>query len=108
MIIKNETNDELLAMKAFNSRFMGLMWRRIDSDEACVLRNPLNDRFNAGIHMFFVPQELDVLWLDEGMRVVDRKHCIKWRLYWPVRKASYVVELLDAKNAKLGDSLSLK
>ncbi len=105
MIIRNATQKKILAKKAFFSAMFGLMFRKITKDEACVLENKFNDRLGAGIHMFFVPQELDVLWLDKNKKVVDRKHCKCWKFYWPKSKAKWIIELLDAKNTKIGDKI---
>ncbi len=107
MIIKNVTSRKILARNAWESRFLGLMFKKLRKGEACVLKNPYNDRLGAGIHMFFVPQELDVLWLDEKGVVVDKKHCKRWRLYFPEKSASYVVELLDAGNTKINDEIRM-
>ncbi len=106
-MIKNITQNKVIAKKHFFSGPFGLMFKKIKKDEACILVNKLNDKLNAGIHMFFVPQELDIIWADKNLKVVDVKHCKKWRLYWPKEKAYYIIELLDAKGTKVGDVLKL-
>jgi uncharacterized membrane protein (UPF0127 family) len=62
--------------------------------------------------MFFVPQDLDIIWVSRDMKVVTVKHCPKaswnpktWKTYWPEAPAQYVIELLDAKSAKKGDKI---
>lgn len=105
MKIINKTSNKTIARKAWLSSPLGLMFKRISDDEACVLINEANDRIGSGIHMFFVPQELDIIWVNNEMKVVDVKHCKKWRFYWPKKGAKYVIELLDAKRTKTGDKI---
>ena len=95
----------LLARRAWFSSPFGLMFKKIKPGEACILTNNALDRIGAGIHMLFVPQELDVIWTDEKMRVVDIKHCRKWRFYWPKKGAKYIIEMLDMKGTKIGDKI---
>nr|MBD3312147.1 DUF192 domain-containing protein [archaeon] len=117
MIIKNKTNGKVLARNAWvceslKARCRGLMFRRISEEEGCVLLNPYNDVLGASIHMFFVPQDLEVLWVDEDYRVVSVRKCQKatlnpltWRTYTPSRPAKYVVELLNAKGTLKNDKI---
>jgi len=99
-------NNKLLARHAWFSGPFGLMFKRLRPGEACVLTNNSVDRIGAGIHMLFVPQELDIIWTDDKMRVVDLKHCKQWRFYWPNKPAKYVIEMLDAKKTRIGDKIS--
>lgn len=117
MIIKNKTNGKLLASnawlcKSLKDRLRGLMFKQISSEEGCVLHNPHNDLMGASIHMFFVPQDLEVVWVNEDYKVVSVKKCrratinpLTWRTYMPPRPAKYVIEVLDAKGTLKGDEI---
>ena len=50
---------------------------------------------NASIHMLFMKTPIDVMWLDENQKVVDRVvHLQPWTLnYTPKRPAKYIVEM---------------
>ena len=106
MIIKDLTSGEVIASEAFYGGLTGLMFKKLRSGEACVLINPLNDKLNAGIHTFFVPQELDVIWVNDSGVVVDVKHCKKWRFYWPSSKARMIIEVLRASRVSVGDEIT--
>ena len=116
MIIKNKNNGKVLALKAWECRTLrercrGLMFRKISSDEACVLVSDYESLLNSSIHMMFVPQPLHVIWLNDDREVVSVKKLPKanlltwWRTYAPSKPAKYVIELLDKKGTLVGDKL---
>ena len=117
MIIKNKANGKVLASnvilcESFIDRCRGLMFRKISESDSCILINSNESVFESSIHMMFVPQDLEVVWADEDLRVVDVKKCKKgslnpltWRTYKPRKAAKYVIELLNAKGTLKGDRL---
>jgi len=117
MIIRNKSNGKTLATNAWlcktlGSRCKGLMFKRISSDDCCVLVNPRQSVLDSSIHMMFVPQDLHIIWVDEDLKVVSVKKCkrasinpLSWRTYLPDRPAKYVIELLNAKGTLVGDRI---
>jgi uncharacterized membrane protein (UPF0127 family) len=79
----------------FLSRFRGLMLRpSLSPNEGIIMVQPVEDRINAAIHMFFMNFDIAVVWLDHDYRVVDAQYARRWRpAYTPARAAKYVIEL---------------
>lgn len=62
------------------------------------------------IHMAFVGFPIDVVWLDDSMKVVDvRMASPGWKVYYPKRKSSFVLEMAagEAGGLKIGTRLRL-
>ncbi|WP_297091226.1 DUF192 domain-containing protein [Thermococcus sp.] len=75
----------------FFKRFRGLMLVR-NINYALVFVLPAETKANASIHMFFMLDDIDVIWLDSSRRVVDFRTAKKWRLYTPKKAAKYIIE----------------
>jgi len=117
MIIKNKSSQKTIAdnawlCKTLKERLKGLMFKKINDNDACVLVSPYESLVDSSIHMMFVPQDLQIIWTDSELRVVSVKKCRKasinplsWRSYTPSKPARYVIELLDAKGTMKGDKL---
>jgi len=117
LIIKNKSNGKVLASNvilcdSFLKRCKGLMFKKISESDCCILVNPYMSTFESSIHMMFVPQDLEVVWADEDLNVVDVKKCkrgtlnpLTWRTYKPRKPAKYVIELLNARGTLKGDEL---
>ena len=107
----NETKDKVWhgrvkVADTFFKRFKGLMLKsRIDY--ALVFILPGEARINATIHMFFMLQSIDILFLDRSMKIVDIKEAKPWRIYTPKKSARYVIEtppgVANHLNAEEGD-----
>lgn len=94
---------------SFLSRFLGLMFKR-SIDKGLVLKIPPGrGRRGSGIHMFFMRIPLDVLFLDENKKVVDKIHLKPWQVYNPKKPARFVIELPEgtfkASKIDMGDEL---
>jgi len=89
-------------------RAKGLMFRK-KFNGAIVLALPRSTRINASIHTFFMRFPIDVLFLDEEKRVVDKSLNIKpWTINkTPKKAAKYVVELPagKARDVKIGEKV---
>lgn len=60
-------------------------------------------------HNFFVFFPIDLIFLDEEMRVVEIKEDFKpFRIYKPKNKAKYVLELCDKHRVKKGEKVYIK
>ena len=57
---------------SFLCRLRGLMFRdRLGLDEGLLLVEGRDSRLDSSIHMFFVPFDLAVFWIDSSLSVVD-------------------------------------
>ena len=66
-----------------------------------------------GLHMWFVFQSIDVLWLDKNNKVVELLENFRpFTFYTPKKKACRVLELPDGtirrSKTKLGDTISIR
>lgn len=92
---------------SFMSRFRGLMLKG-NIERGLILKIPKGrGRRGSAIHMFFMRIPLDVLFLDEGKKVVDLVNLKPWQTYTPKKAARYVVELeegsLTSSDTEIGD-----
>ncbi|MFZ5822294.1 MAG: DUF192 domain-containing protein [Chloroflexota bacterium] len=80
---------------SFPCRLRGLMFRaRLDPDEGLLLVQGRDSRLDASIHMFFVPFDLNVVWINSDMEVVSKVIAKPWRpAYFPERPARYILEI---------------
>ena len=87
-------------------RAKGLMFRK-RLERGMILVLPRKTRLNASIHTFFMNFPIDVLFLDERKRVVDKALNVKpWTInITPKEPAKYVVELPagSAEKVKIGE-----
>lgn len=95
-MITNETKDKVWHGRvkladSFFKRFRGLMLVK-NVDHALVFVLPAETKANASIHMFFMLNDIDVIWMDSTRRVVDFKRARKWRLYSPKKPAKYIID----------------
>jgi len=81
---------------SFKCRLRGLTFRkRLDPDGGLLLvQDGRDSRVNSSIHMLFVPFDLNVVWINSHMTVVDKVIAKPWRLaYFPSAPASYILEI---------------
>lgn len=95
----------------FFGRFRGLMLKP-NIDYALVFILPAETRINASIHMFFMLQSIDVIFLNSSREVVDLKRARPWRIYVPRESAKYIIEapvgVIEYLNAEIGDEIDWK
>jgi len=110
--IVNRTDKKTIVNQAkwctgFLCKLKGFMFRRsIEDDEALVFVHRRDNRINTSIHMFFVPFDLGVIWVNQAGEVVDFVCAKPWRpSYAPKKPASYVIELHPdkLKSIRVGD-----
>ncbi len=64
------------------------------ADEGLLLEIGGDSRVDSSIHMFFVPFDLAVFWINSEMRVVDKVIAKSWRpAYFPAQAARYTLEM---------------
>ncbi len=95
-MIRNETKNvvwlgNVRIADNFFRRFKGLMFEK-GIDYALVFILPAETRANSAIHMFFMLEDIDVVWLDSSRRVVDFRKARRMRLYCPKKPAKYIIE----------------
>ncbi len=113
--LKNPTDPSTVARleycDTFGSKLRGLMFRKaLDPDRGIVIVEDRESRMNTAIHMFFMNFDITVLWLNKDLIIVDKVLAKKWRpMYFPQKKAKYVVELHESKFAdfEVGQQLEM-
>jgi len=114
----NKTSGRVLSENAifydsFWGRLRGLM---LSEKKDVVLVSPKEDVVSSTIHMLFMLYPIDVVWVNESMKVVDVKKNLPpanplksktMRSYAPIKPAKYVVELclIGACETKVGDEI---
>jgi uncharacterized membrane protein (UPF0127 family) len=97
---------------SFSCRLRGLMFRpRLDLNEGLLLVEKCDSRLDTSIHMFFVPFDLAVFWINSNMTVVDRVIARSWRpAYFPKSEARYTLEIHPDRwgNYEIGDKVEFK
>jgi len=98
--VNNLTNRlEVPARVGYGDTFLvklrGLMFRsRLARDEGLLLVEKRDSRLDTSIHMFFVPFDLAVFWINSDMTVVDKVIAKSWRpAYFPKTDAKFTLEI---------------
>ncbi len=81
---------------SFLCRLRGLTFRkRLEPDDGLLLVQGKRDsRIDSSIHMLFVPFDLNVVWINTDMTVVDKVIAKPWRpAYLSAQPARYVLEI---------------
>ncbi|HNO31098.1 MAG TPA: DUF192 domain-containing protein [Anaerolineales bacterium] len=97
---------------SFLCRLKGLMFRtRLDPDEGLLLVEKRDSRLDTSIHMFFVPFDLAVIWINSDLTVVDKVLAKSWKpAYFPKADAKYILEIHPTRWAdyEIGDKVEFK
>ncbi|MBI5966068.1 MAG: DUF192 domain-containing protein [Chloroflexi bacterium] len=97
---------------SFLCRLRGLMFRsRLGPDEGLLLVEKRDSRLDTSIHMFFVPFDLAVFWINSEKTVVDKVIAKSWRpAYFPKADAKYTLEIHPDRwgNYEIGDKVEFK
>ena len=80
---------------SFACRLRGLMFRStLGPDQGLLLGISRDSRLDSSIHMFFVPFDLAVFWINSDLSVVDKVIARSWRpAYVPAAAARYTLEI---------------
>jgi uncharacterized membrane protein (UPF0127 family) len=86
---------QVIFCDSFLCRLRGLMFRTsLGPDEGLLLVQARDSRVDSSIHMFFVPFDLAVFWLDSRLTVVDKVLAKPWRpAYLSAQPARYILEI---------------
>lgn len=97
---------------SFLCRLRGLMFREsLDPNEGIVLVINRDSRADSSIHMFFVPFDLAVFWINNENEVVDKVIAKSWRpAYFPAKAARYTLEIHPDHfdDYQIGDKVEFK
>lgn len=101
IFIRNSNQPDLTPARvkycdSFMCRLRGLMFReRLEPDDGLLLvQGGRDSRIDASIHMLFVPFDLNVVWINTDMTVVDKIIAKAWRpAYVPAKPACYILEI---------------
>ena len=79
----------------FFTQLRGLSFRsHLPLEEGLLLVGKRDSRVDSSIHMFFVPFDLSVIWINSAMQVVDKVLAKPWRpAYFPKQPAKYALEI---------------
>ena len=80
-------------------------------DEGLLLVIGSDSRLDSSIHMFFVPFDLAVFWINAEMIVVDKVIAKSWRpAYFPAKAARYTLEIHPDRYSdyEVGDQVEFK
>ena len=112
---KNRGIDGALRIKycdSFLTQLRGLSFHSsLAKDEGLVLVGSRDSRVDASIHMLFVPFDLCVVWINDGMQVVDKVLAKSWRpAYFPKQPAKYALEVHPERwdEFQIGDVVEFK
>ncbi|MCC7118919.1 MAG: DUF192 domain-containing protein [Anaerolineales bacterium] len=80
---------------SFASKLRGLMFRsHLDLNDGLLLAETQDSRLNTAIHMFFVPFDLAVFWINSDLTVVDKVIAKAWKpFYISAAPAKYTLEI---------------
>ncbi len=97
---------------SFLCRLRGLMFRpRLDPDDGLLLVEKRDSRIDTSIHMFFVPFDLAVFWINSDMTVVDKVIAKSWKpVYISKADARYTLEIHPDRwgDYEIGDKVEFK
>jgi uncharacterized membrane protein (UPF0127 family) len=97
---------------SFLCRLRGLMFRaRLGLNEGLLLVEKRDSRLDTSIHMFFVPFDLAVFWINSEMTVVDKIIAKSWHpAYLSKAGAKYTLEIHPDRlgDFEIGDKVEFK
>lgn len=107
------TNPALVGYcDTFLCKLRGLMFRpRLDPDDGLLLVEKRDSRLDTSIHMFFVPFDLAVFWINSDMMVVDKVIAKSWKpAYSPKSAAKFTLEIHPDRwgDYEIGDKVEFK
>jgi uncharacterized membrane protein (UPF0127 family) len=118
IIVRNLNKPDLSPARvtycdSFLCRLRGLMFRdRLEPDDGLLLVQGRRDsRVETSIHMLFVPFDLNVVWINTDMTVVDKIIAKAWRpAYFPAALACYILEIHPERRGdyQIGDKVEFQ
>lgn len=84
---------------------------QLGHDEGLLLVEGRDSRIDSSIHMFFVPFDLAVFWIDSSLTVVDKILAKSWKpAYLSRQPARYILEVHPSRleNYQIGDKVKFE
>lgn len=81
------------------------------NDDGLLLVERRDSRLDTSIHMFFVPFDLAVFWINSDLTVVDKVLAKSWKpAYFPKTDAKFTLEIHPDRWAdyEIGDKVEIK
>ena len=109
MFYKIYLGDNLISEKSklcnnFFSKALGFMFNFSRKYDSIILNSK-----NTSVHMLFVFFPLQIAWLNSELEIVDIKNAYPFMPIVSSKKtSSYVLELKQKKNIKVGDKIRVK
>ena len=90
---KSKIAGNMIVCRSITSKARGLMFRGKSAVKDTVFLFEFNNASRQSLHMFFVWYPIDVLFLDDNMRVVElKKKFLPFTIYSSKEKAKYIIE----------------
>ena len=112
---KNKPIDSLPRIQycdTFLTQLRGFTFRpRLARDEGLLLVGTRDSRLDSSIHMLFVSFDLNVIWINSNMQVVDKIIAKSWQpAYFSKQPARYVLEIHPERwgDYEIGDTVQFK
>jgi uncharacterized membrane protein (UPF0127 family) len=97
---------------SFLCRLRGLMFRsHLGLNEGLLLVEKRDSRLDTSIHMFFVPFDLAVFWINSEMTIVDKVIAKSWHpAYFPKTNTKFTLEIHPDHfgNYDIGDKVDFR
>lgn len=84
---------------------------RLNPDDGLLLVEKRDSRIDTSIHMFFVPFDIAVFWINSEMTVVDKIIAKSWRpVYVPKADAKFTLEIHPDRfrDYEIGDKVDFR
>lgn len=111
-LVYNLTREEEIARVkvagSFFSRAIGLMFRRSLGEMEGLLIEFADWMEKPSLHSLFMFFPIELIFIDESLKVVEVARLKPWRIYRPHKRARYVLEVLEGKDIGVGDRLEFK
>ena len=103
---------QVLYCDTFFTQLRGLSFRpRLHLDEGLLLVGKRDSRLDSSIHMFFVPFDLSVIWINSALQVVDKVLAKPWRpAYFSKQPARFALEIHPERwrDFEIGDGVEFR
>lgn len=102
---KSKVVADMFIADTFINRFMGYMFRREAHHEAIMIK-PCNS-----IHTFFMKFSIDVLFINENMKIIKKIESLKpGKIIFPVKDAAMIIEGKEGmfKDIRIGDEVKVR
>ena len=95
--------ENYIIANTFLKRFKGLMLKK-DFEKKLIIEIPKNsNKFQSGIHTFFMRFPIEVIFIDENMKIFEKIVLKPWKFYFPKKGAKYIIESKNKTDLKINN-----